>query len=32
MGGQQIFQDRGFDWSSWLAKQWDHLVLLEKAA
>jgi hypothetical protein len=27
--GQQLFQDVGYDWSNWLAAQWDHLTLRE---
>jgi len=25
--GQQLFRDPGFDWSNWLAAQWEHLIL-----
>ncbi len=24
--GGQIFEDPGYDWSNWLAAQWDHLA------
>ena len=24
--GGQVFQDPGYDWSNWLAAQWDHLA------
>jgi hypothetical protein len=27
--GQQLFQDVGYDWSNWLAAQWDDLTLRE---
>lgn len=25
--GQQLFHDRGYDWSIWLADQWQHLLI-----